>query len=259
MKPLYTIQAEHKKANLVIFDLDGTLTPSKGDLDSEMAELLRQLLETKQVAIIGGGRYEQFQKQFLANLSVPENLLKNLFLFPTTATAFYRYVDGKWQGVYAEKLTDEEKKQIFEAFEKAFAELGYKHPEKVYGALLEDRDTQVTFSALGQEAPIELKEKWKKEHLTDKLKIAEKVQEYLPNLEVRAAGYTSIDVTRKGIDKEYGIHQIQKRLGVDLGDMIFVGDALFPNGNDYAALKTGVPCFEVAGPEETKKIIKSLL
>jgi HAD superfamily hydrolase (TIGR01484 family) len=137
--------------------------------------------------------------------------------------------------------------------------LGYSHPQKIYGELIEDRGTQITFSALGQQAPLRLKEKWKEEHTPDKLKIAQTLQKHLPDLEVRAAGYTSIDVTRKGIDKEYGIRQIKKHLGISFDEMLFVGDALFPGGNDYAVFRTGVPCLEVKGPEDTKKIIRSLL
>lgn len=258
-KPLHKIQEKHKKAKLVIFDLDGTLAPSKSDMDAEMAVLVRKLLAKKLIAVIGGGKYELFQKQFLAKLRAPKPLLKNLFIFPASATSFYRYLSSGWRKIYAEKLSNEEKKMIFEAFDKTFKKLGYRHPKKIYGELIEDRGTQVTFSALGQQAPLKLKEKWKKEHAADKIKITKTLQKLLPDLEVRAAGYTSIDVTRKGIDKEYGIRQIKKHLGIPFGEMLFVGDALFPGGNDSAALRTGVSCFEVKGPEDTKKIIKDLL
>ncbi len=297
-KPLPQTQVEHQKAKLIIFDLDGTLTPSKTDMDGEMAELIERLLEKKMVAVIGGGKYEQFQKQFLSVLSktarkpeweqvgksaihLPENsraisrgskvgriadlplkapgdLLGNLFLFPTNGSTFYCYNGNIWEQVYAEKLSGEEKKRTFEAFAKTFQELNYHHPAKTYGEIIEDRNTQITFSALGQEAPLDLKLKWKEEHTAEKLKIAEHLQKYLPDLEVRPSAYTSIDVTHKGIDKAYGIKQIKKHLGIDFSEMLFVGDALFLGGNDSAALRTGVPCFEVKGPEETKDLIRSL-
>ena len=41
--------------------------------------------------------------------------------------------------------------------------------------------------------------------------------------------------------------------------MLFVGDALYPGGNDNAVLKTGVNAISVTGPKETKKIIRSLI
>jgi len=180
-------------------------------------------------------------------------------LFPTTATAFYKYDGKEWQKVYSQEFTKEEKQKIFDAFEKTFQELDYKHPEKVYGELIEDRGSQITFSFLGQEAPLELKDKFKKEHTDLKLKIAETLQKHLPEMEVGAAGYTSIDVTHKGIDKEYGIKKIQEYLSVPLENIMFVGDALFPGGNDSAALRTGIPCFEVKGTEDTKNLIRYLV
>src|SRR3989344_5440016 len=233
MPPLHKIQQKHKEAKLVIFDLDGTLTESKSDMDVEMAGLLEKLLEKKMIAVIGGGKYELFQKQLLARLNLPEELLKNLFLFPTTATSFYKYDAGNWRQVYALSFSEEEKKKIFDAFEKVFAELNY-HPEDVYWKVVEDRGSEITFSALGQNAPIDLKTEWKEEDAELKLKIVEILQKYLPDMEVRVAVFTSIDITRKGIDKEYGIRQVEKYLGISIKDMLFVGDSLFSGGNDSA-------------------------
>lgn len=265
-KPPAKLQEKNKKARLIVFDLDGTLAESKSDLDTEMAELLKKLLEKKLVAVIGGGGYEQFQKQFLSQLNARKELLNNIFLFPTTATTFYRYMNGGWREVYAEKLTSKEKKQIREAFKIALKEVGQAKPPKIYGKQLEDRVTQMSFSALGQDVVkvlgkkgVELKKKWRDENQEFKLKLAQTVQKLLPKLEVKAAGYTTIDITRKGIDKEYGMRQIKKLLGIKFNEMLFIGDSLFPGGNDYAAIKTGVTCIGVNGPEDTKKIIKNLL
>lgn len=248
-----------KKKKLVVFDLDGTLTESKANLTGEMAAMLCRLLKVRRVAVIGGGRYEQFKKQFLKKLKCPPECLKNLFIFPTTSTAFYRYQKRKWHMVYRQSLSSAEKKKIFQAFKKTFDELNYVKPRRIYGQLIENRGTQITFSALGQKAPLRLKEKWKKENTPLKFKIAKTLQRLLPSHEVRAAGFTSIDVTRKGIDKAFGVHQIKKHLGISIKDMIFVGDALFPGGNDYAARSTGVKCLSVLGPKETKKIIQFIL
>ncbi|MBI2065424.1 MAG: HAD-IIB family hydrolase [Candidatus Yanofskybacteria bacterium] len=255
-----TINKVPRDKKLIIFDLDGTLAESKGDIDEEMAGLLKRLLEKRQVAVIGGGKYELFQSQLVEKLEASEESLKNLFLFPTTSTSFYRYNAGKWECVYSMKLSPEEKLNVLDAFDKAFSELNYEYPEKIiHPDIIEDRGSEITFSALGQHAPLALKEEWKKEHTDFKLKLVEILQKYLPEMEVRAAGFTSIDITRKGIDKEYGIKQIEKYLNVPIGDMLFVGDALFLGGNDSAALRAGVLCFEVRGVEDTKKLIEYLL
>lgn len=256
---LRNVEEVPKNKKLIIFDLDGTLTESKSAIDAEMASLVGKLLGIKQVAVIGGGKYELFQSQFLTRLSIAPELLKNLFLFPTTATAFYRYGGNDWQKVYSQELSKEEKGKILSAFEKTFAELNYKHPEKVYGELIEDRGGEMAFSALGQDAPLELKQKWKEENPDIRSKMEAALQGRLPDMEVKITGLTSIDITRKGIDKGYGIKQIEKSLNISLEDILFVGDAFFHEGNDEAALNTGILCFEVSGPEDTKKLIEYLI
>ncbi|TSC91245.1 MAG: HAD-superfamily hydrolase [Parcubacteria group bacterium Gr01-1014_2] len=262
---LNKIERVPKDKKLIVFDLDGTLVETKSSLDDETAELFGQLLAQKKVAVIGGASFERFRKDLVDRLNVSPELLGNLFLFPTTASSFYRY-DNKWIQVYSEEFSKEQKEKIMDAFEKAFKEIDYVRPEKTYGEIIEDRGSQITFSALGQdvvaelgEEGIKLKKKWRDENQGLKLKLAGILQRYLPEFEVRAAGYTSIDITRKGIDKEYAIRQIQKHLGVSIEDMLFVGDALFERGNDNAVLRTGIMCFEIKEVEDTKELIRYLV
>jgi len=262
---LKNIDEVPRDKKLIVFDLDGTLVETKSLLDAEMADLLGRLLGSKSVAVISGAKYELFQDQIIHRLKCPESLSANLFLFPTTGTSFYRYNNG-WNMIYSEELTEREKSDIRDAVEKAFLEVNYEEPKKVYGITLEDRKTQVTYSFLGQdvvkvlgEEGVRLKKVWRDEHTNLKLEIAEVLQRLLPGLEVRAAGYTSIDITRKGIDKEYGLKQMEKYLGIPIEDMLFIGDAIFPGGNDYAALKTGVLSIKVEGVGDTKKIIRRIL
>ena len=251
--------------HLIVFDMDGTLTPSKSVADREMVKLMLALLEKKRVAIIGGGRYSLFQEQMIDRLPKRDPRLANLFLFPTTSTAFYRY-RGTWKNVYNKKLSASDRTKIKRAFRDVFKEMHYVHPAKTYGPVIEDRGTQVSFSALGQEVVavlgkkgIRMKAEWKEKNTPLKLAMAKLLAKRLPKFEVHAAGFTTIDVTRKGIDKAYGIWQIEKYLHVPVKNMLFVGDSLFPGGNDYAAKRTGVDCAAVRGPEDTKKIIKKIL
>ena len=244
---------------LIVFDLDGTLAESKSDVDPEMVGLLGKLLEKKKVAVIGGGKFELFERQLLSKINAAPELLKNLFLFPVTATAFYRFEGSGWQEVYSGKLTKEEKQKILAAFEKTFEKLNYRHPDKIYGELIEDRGAEIVFSALGQEAPLEEKEKWNKENPDIRSKMEKILQNYLPDMEAKVAGLTSIDVTRKGVDKAYGIRQISKYVNTSLEEMLFVGNDFSREGNDEPVLKTGVLCFEVKGFGDTKKLIRYLL
>ena len=244
---------------LVVFDMDGTLAESKQEMDTEMSNLLTKLLKAKKVAVISGGKYGQFEKQFLGSLNKEANL-NNLFLFPTCSTSFYKYNKEKisWECIYSLDLTKEEKKQIFEAFEKTFKETNYKHPETLYGEALEDRQTQITMSALGQNAPVELKKEWDPNQ-EKRRKLKAVLDKYLKDFEVRMGGTTSIDVSRKGIDKAYGINKIEEILRIKKEEMIFIGDALYEGGNDYPVKKTGVKCVEVKGPDDTMREIRKIL
>jgi phosphomannomutase len=255
-----------KNKQLAVFDLDGTLAESKSSMDQEMVSLLAQLLAVRRVAVIGGGSWKVFQFQLVDNLKVADQLLQNLFLFPNTSTRFYRYEKSAWQEVYSHLMTPVEKDKIMEAFEQTFRELNYDHPSKTYGEIIEDRDSQVTYSVFGQdivtalgEEGVAIKKEWADKNQDLKLKMRDRLQQLLPEFEVRAAGLTSIDVTHKGIDKAYGIRQIEKILNIPIKDMVFVGDALFPGGNDYAAIEAGVETIAITGPDDTKKLIQSWL
>jgi len=254
------LRRDFKNKNLIVFDMDGTLTPSKAPMTPSVGALLRRLLREKKVAVIGGGKYELFRWQFVNRIKFRGGELKNLFLFPTSSTAFYRYDKGHWRNVYSHTLSRAEKKKILAAFEHVFQELNYVHPQKTYGhPPIEDRGTQITFSALGQKTPIPLKKAWNKKYNRLRLRMARLLQEKLPQFKVRVGGLTSIDVTEKGIDKAYGIRQIEKHLHVPRREMLFVGDAIFPGGNDYAVVRTGVDYIKVTGPGECKRVIGFLL
>jgi len=250
---------------LIVFDMDGTLTPSKAPMRKDMARLLARLLKEKSVAVIGGGSYRQFKHQFVGEARFPNKLLGRLFLFPVSGTAFYRFRGG-WKKIYAKDFSAAEKKKIYAAFNESFRKARYAHPKKVYGKIIEDRGSQITFSAVGQDVVtmlgvrrgVAVKEEWHK-HSDVRPKLMMFLKKLLPRFTVRRGGLTSIDVTRFGIDKAYGIHQIKKMFHVPIKNMLFIGDALYPGGNDYAAKKTGIDCIPVRGPEDTKRIIKDIL
>jgi phosphomannomutase len=244
-----------KVIKLIVFDLDGTLADSKASLDGEMATLLGALMKIVKVAVISGGDWPQFEKQLLANLRQDEQL-KNLSLLPTCGTKFYQY-SGVWNKIYSEDFTAEEKKKISEALTQALATAALKI-DKVWGEAIEDRGSQITFSALGQQAPIQEKKKWDPD-FTKREKIQELLGALIPQFSVRLGGTTSVDITKPGIDKAYGIRKLKDTLGIEINEMIFVGDALFPGGNDYPVKEVGVVSIRVRDPNESKRVIEAIL
>ena len=240
---------------LVVFDLDGTLAPSKSSLDAEMASLLHDLLSVSKVAVISGGAWLQFERQVLSHLPQDERLAK-LSILPTCGTQFFQY-SGQWKRLYAEDFTADEKEKIVGSLNKAVGTAGFP-VEKTWGETIEDRGSQITYSALGQQAPLEEKIKWDPDFAKRK-RIKAVLDTLIPKYSVRLGGATSIDVTKPGIDKAYGIKKLQDILGISLKEMIYVGDALFVGGNDYPAEQAGVISIPVRGPNETKRVIEAII
>ncbi len=244
-----------KEYELIVFDLDNTLTGSKVPMDREMAILFTQLLDLNKVAVISGGNFEEFDTDLLSPLP-KDARFSNLFIFPTDGTAYYKWNNG-WKLVYIEKLSNSEKNKIKNAFNEALQEINF-HPESLAGELIEDRESSIVFSALGQKAALEDKKKWDPDQKI-RFRIKEILDKKIPEFEVNVAGTTSIDVTAKGLDKSYGIKKMIEYIKVPVEKMIFIGDALFPGGNDNDVLKTGIKAVAVTGPEDTKKIIKEIV
>ena len=240
---------------LIVFDLDGTIAESKSSLDDEMSALLRDLLSIVKVAVISGGNWPQFEKQLVSNLPRDANL-RNLSLLPTSGTKFYEF-NSTWETRYSEDFTDGEKTEIVIALKKA-VELSEFSDDLVWGELIEDRGSQITFSALGQQAPLEEKKKWDPDFAKRKYMKAF-LEQSIPEFSVRLGGTTSVDVTKQGIDKAYGIGKLRDILGVAISEMIFIGDALFPGGNDYPAKEAGVVSIQVRDPNETKRVIEAII
>ncbi len=258
---------------LVVFDLDGTLTESKSKVTPEIVQAISDLQKSYEVAIISGCSYKQFEDQFLFEFNPFKHTFMSLRLLPTCGAQMYMYDHG-WFQIYNNDLLLREKVKIFEAFECAIfhfnadikrhkgsgfceANLIDELDSGKYGEIAEDRGSQITFSMLGQEAPLEEKNKWDPDCAKRK-KIAAFVQKYLLEFEVRIGGTTSIDVTKKGIDKSFGVLKIIEHLSLDKQDVLFVGDALFKGGNDYPVKELGIECIPTSGPKETLKIIDDL-
>jgi HAD superfamily hydrolase (TIGR01484 family) len=196
-----------KDKKIAMFDLDGTLTASKSPLEQEMASLLTGLMKKIKVAVISGGGYPQFQSQFLAKFSNINEFGSNLLLLPTSGTKLYTW-KGDWHEEYSEVLSKEEKEKIISSLNQVLKQTNYQNPEKVYGPIIEDRGSQITFSALGQNAPVQIKLSWDPDR-KKREQIAELIKQKIPEFDVRVGGSTSVDITRKGVNKGYGIRRLE--------------------------------------------------
>lgn len=240
----------------IAFDLDDTLAPSKAPIGTETATMLSELLAEYDVCVISGGTYTQFIDQLIGHLVVPADWSR-LHLMPTSGSAYYRWRGDEWAQVYAESLPADQKARLVEALETSARDLGIWE-EQVWGQRIEDRGSQVTFSALGQLAPLESKRGWDRDGVK-RAALRDAVQPLFPDLEVRSGGSTSVDVTRKGIDKAYGIARFLDIVGIEAGQLVFFGDRLDPGGNDYPVTTLGVRCIGVDGSDDTVRKVAALL
>ncbi|EON66220.1 eukaryotic phosphomannomutase [Coniosporium apollinis CBS 100218] len=241
---------------LVAFDLDGTLAASKQPLEDIMGEALADLLTVAHVAIISGGDWPQFEKQVASRLP-PRADPSKLWLMPTTGTKLYTYKEDEWHVVYAELFSDDMKRKILEAFDASLDATGFT-PQKTWGERIEDRGSQITFSALGQQAPISEKQHW--DPYFEKRKVIQAdLCSRLPELSINMGGTTSIDITKKDVDKGYGLKRLSSESKIPLEQMVFIGDAIFPGGNDYPAKELGLHTVDVKNPDGTLAAIAALV
>lgn len=244
---------------VLAFDMDDTIAITKSPISDRMANVFNEVLDYFDICIISGGNYNLFHKQFIDRLDLTNEKLKRIHLMPTTGTRYYRYDEmiKDWALQYAEDLTDEEKTKIAEVMEASAKQAGY-WPENPTGEVIEDRDSQVTYSGLGQYATAEDKYAWDPDR-EKRMAIREIALDQLPGLEIRVAGTTSIDVTRPGIDKAYGMQKLMEANGFEKSDILFFGDKLQEGGNDYPVKAFGIESIEVTRWEDTANCLEAIV
>lgn len=243
-------------AHVVAFDLDNTLARSKKPMSPDMGRHISELTRLIPVAIITGGRFGLIDSQVLAMLGDRTDR-SNLYLMPTSGTRYYRWHDTQWHCEYAYDLDPGDRRDVIASLERHAREQGIwcEHP---WGECIEDRGSQITFSALGQQAPIEEKEAWDGDN-AKKNRLAQAVAADFPHLAVRSGGSTSVDVSRRGIDKAFAVRSLAKILAIDVQTMIYIGDRMDPDGNDYPAAMAGTRALRVDGPQDTLQVCAALI
>lgn len=243
-------------AKVIAFDLDNTLARSKKPMHADMASRFSVLTRLIDVAVITGGRFELAKSQVLDVLE-PDACRSRIHVMPTSGTRYFRWNDGQWQCVYSNDLDTADRKNAIASIERHAREQGI-WLEHTRGHRIEDRGSQITFSALGQEAPVDEKEHWDPDN-SKKNRLAEAVAVDLPNLVVRSGGSTSIDISARGVDKAYAVRKLCGILGCDVNQVVFIGDRMDPDGNDYPAAVIGTKPILVSGPQDTLQVCDRLI
>lgn len=253
-----TLDLHHPhRVKAVVLDLDDTLAPSKQPVTPAMGAALCSLLTRVPVCIISGGLFRQIRTQVLDRLPATEGLLARLHVMPTCGTRSYVHQDGAWVATHTEDLDPEQVALVERVLESSARTLGLWRPTE-WGDLVEDRGGQVTYSGLGQRAPVAEKQAWDPDG-SKRADLMSLVAAGLPGFEVRSGGSTSVDVTRAGIDKGHGIRRLLGLLDAAPHELLFVGDRLDEGGNDFPVLALGVPCVQVTAWPETLTVIADVV
>jgi hypothetical protein len=245
---------------LIAFDLDDTLTITKRPVTREMVTLLVQLTDLYEVCVITGGTYNQVEEDLVRRLRASPGELAHLHFLPVNGGR-YHYFDAsknKWAlEHFAEDLNASVKVKISRALERIARRLGYWEPNPA-GDIIQDRGSQVTFSALGQLATPEDKYAWDPSFVKRQTML-KAVSKALPDFQVSINGNTSLDVTPKGVDKGFGIEALRKRLGIERDEVLFIGDQLYEGGNDYPVKMLGIDTINVQNVQQTEFVIEGLI
>jgi len=256
--PAAGLQSLPTDLELIIFDLDGTLTESKQSLSGEMTQAIKSIIHRFNVAIISGASDNQFRTQVFSPLSRAK-ALQRLHILPACGTRYFVWTGGQsdWEPIYAYDLGSRDKQEIKEVLLAGIAQLGLDEP-RIWGPLFEDCISQISFSGLGQQAPLQWKKSWdpdgRKRHT-----LCQYLRPRLPAFEVHSAGYTSVEVTLAGMDKSFGASKLLEILAVEVARTLYVADGFNIDGSDVPVARLGVTSVWVRSLEETIQTIDLLI
>ena len=248
---------------VLAFDVDQTLNIAKTPIPDEIAELLTKCLDHFEICPISGQKFDQFLIQIVDRLTdaTPEQL-SHLHLFVAQGTQYYKYDPAKkdWTQVYNYPLTDDQVAEITKAIQTAAEELGYWEADKVAEGdeIIENRLSQVTFSALGQKAGTEAKYAWDPDHKKREAIVA-RAKKLAPDFEYEIGGTTSINAFVPGMNKVFGMTHLMEELKVKKQDILYFGDMTQPGGNDYPVVQMGIDTITVRSHEDTAYALRGIL
>jgi HAD superfamily hydrolase (TIGR01484 family) len=248
---------------VLCFDLDNTLNLAKTPADSQIGTLARELLDHYEFAVISGQKYDQFILQIVDPIvaagATPEQLA-HLHLFVTQGTRYYRYDAAKkdWELVYKYDLTDTQVAEMTAALEQAAKELDYWVDLTNGDEIIENRISQVTYSALGQKASVEDKLAWDPD-MVKRNAICQRAKELAPAYDYEVGGTTSINVTLPGTNKTFGMKHLLERLQVTKDEVLYFGDMTQPGGNDYPVVEMGFDTITVEKWQDTAYALRGIL
>jgi HAD superfamily hydrolase (TIGR01484 family) len=237
---------------VIIADVDETICETCQVISPEIAEEIDRLIKKGYTfAFISGTHLSELKRMVSSKLKETHHHLA------TTGTNYSIITAGDHKTIYDYSLTEKEKQEITAALNQLIERFNIRSMTTKEDQL-QDRCSQITLSAIGRNAPIELKKAYdpdgkKRLEWKDYLSASLNLDKY----EIKIGGTTSLDITKKGLDKRWGIEKFAQHHNFPLNSILFIGDKLYPGGNDYAASQI-VDCLAVRNPQDTLAELKRL-
>ena len=204
-----------------IFDIDGTLTPSRKPIDLEFLKFFYDFVRENEVYLVTGSNREKTIEQI------------GLSLYCSAKRVYNCAGNDVYEGDLHYYQTEFELRQECRNFLQD--ELDYSVFPIRTGTHIEDRPGCVNFSILGRGATFEERDEYKKwdKDRDERVDIATRFNDRFPDLYAFVGGETGIDISVKGADKS----QILRDFEEGSMDIRFFGDRMDEHGNDYPLMK----------------------
>jgi len=237
---------------IFIFDIDGTLTPSRLRMTEEFAKFFDKWSEKNKYYLVTGSDLDKTKEQLpTAYMDRAEAI------FTCCGNQMWRDDES----IYDNKFKVPRKLNKLLGTIMSNSQYPYR-----YGNHIEDRGSMVNFSIVGRDCTQEQREEyfeWDKQSLEREI-IANAIKEKFPELDAVIGGQISIDIYPKGNDKSQVLNVIEQERLVSPNEYIFIGDGIENGGNDYPLAKLlkhkdrpyGY-AYETEGPEHTRRILES--
>ena len=260
--------------HIVLFDMDGTLTPPRGDFHLELIGPIERLSRLADVGILTGSSNKYIRQQLMPLINNP--IRNKLHLLPCNGTIYYRpkkYAVGtgfpKFDLIHECDMKKELQLSVFhslmqELINRQASILEYTDLP-LTGHFIDYRGSMVNWCPIGRNASAKEREQFKvflsknpafRSWQIDILKERCSLKGFAEKLTFKLGGDTSFDIYPNGWDKSYALRHFP-----DL-KVWFVGDRCTGSGNDkeiYDLLHPQGTAFETSSPARTVEIIEEII
>lgn len=248
-----------KNKKIFIFDVDGTIADSYCSVNKKDAEIICNLLVSGKIVVFATSRSrESVQEKVLNDLSCGSKYFSFVYILPAAGAAMYKWNNKEWEEVYRESMDANDIVKITEVYKRALHTIDPDIIKKVRPNIVNKKGVMLSCSALPVSATKEERRLWDPNH-KKRIQIIKEIVREFPYISANIGGSATIDITKIGINKAYGLNRFFEILKLNKKDALFVGDGIFPGGNDYCVLETGIETMKVESPEDTATKLQMFL